>query len=231
MALVKLNSIVSASLVKVDGIAVAGISKILGQTYSSVPSDEDLTTYTEVDSGSEITVTTSKAQAIGLRRDSVSHVSYDFGASYFGNYDIDFEVKIDSGLGQGTCVLFAVSNTDGTHQDNITANDGILFFAYINNNNLNFTLKDYNTDLSDVYTDGGASSDILYCTAERLATTSTVKIYSDSGRTSLVDTLTISSVSTAFRYLTALASRDDPGAFAGDNIHGYTQNFKIITAS
>ena len=191
---------------------------------------ENLLTYTEVDSAADLTVDSTSVVFDTMRRDAVSYVYKDFGVNYFAEFEIDFEVKIDSGDSQGSALVCAVSNTIGTHQDMISANDGIAVYAYINAGNLRFYLADYNTDDSDFYTDAGSSSSILYCTFSRVNDTNgeygILDIYSDSGRTSHIDSLYIECETGDKRYLYVLASRDD-GSSPADTITGYTQNFQV----
>ena len=188
---------------------------------------ENLTTYTEVDSGADITVSASAAQFDTMRRDAVSYVYKDFGAGYFSNFDIDFEFEITSVSGNsGVTVLCAVSNTIGTLQDFIDNTDGIDALAFSNTGNLEILLTDRSNSNEDSYIDGGTSSNLLYCTMQRIGTTTTLRIYSDSGRTTLVDTLSITCETETKRYFYALISRDSASA-ATDTQTGYTQNFEI----
>jgi hypothetical protein len=191
---------------------------------------ENLTTYTEVSGAGAITVSTSAATFNTMRRDDVAYVYKDFGLNYFADFNIDFEAKIDATDTQGNTAICAVSNTIGTFGDMQTANDGIVVWAYSSASDLRFYVSDYNLDNSDFYTDGGTSSNLLYMTFIRNGSTSTLDIYSDSGRTSLIDSLSITSETGDKRYFYALASRDG-GTFPSDTISGYTQNFEIQFAS
>ena len=185
---------------------------------------ENLTTYTAVGSAGVFTLDTSAATFTAMRRDAVSYAYYDFGAGYFGNFDIDFEFEITAGTTIGLAVLCAVSNTLGTFEDQIVANDGIIANAYQNNGDLQIQMQDRSTGIFDAYADGGTTSNLLYCTFIRNGTALTLDIYSNSGRTSLVDTLSITCETGTKRYFYVLASRDqgtDP------LISGYTQNFEI----
>ena len=154
----------------------------------------DLTTFTEVDSAGDITVTSAQAAFDTMRRDAVSYVYDDLGAGYFTDFHLEFEVKIDSVSGfTGHVLLAGISNTVGTFDDQLTANDGIMFTVYSDSGALRFDLDCRSTDDTDSYVDGGTSSNLLYCTFERVGTAATIKIYSDCGRTTLVDTLSITS--------------------------------------
>jgi hypothetical protein len=194
------------------------------------PDYEDLTTYTETDSDSDITITENKCDVSSMRRDADSYVYKDFGAAHFGDFTINFECLVSGTHLNGSAVMCMLSNTVGTIQDQIVANDGIVFHASGGAGSLTFSLSDYNTDNTDSYVDGGTTSNLLYCTFTRVGTTATVKIYSNATRTTLIDTISITSQGTALRYLSVMASRDT----SGDGTHvmnTYTQNFEIISPS
>ena len=59
---------------------------------------ENLLTYTEVDSDSDITLSVSAATFDTIRGDAVSYVYYDFGADYFADFEIEFEVDGKKGV-------------------------------------------------------------------------------------------------------------------------------------
>jgi len=188
---------------------------------------EDLTTYTEVDQNGDITMTSSKADYVSLDRNAISYVYKDFGVGNFSNFDIDFEFYIDQGAPQGVAVLCALSNTIGTLQDMITANDGLQVFAYNNTNNLAISIRDWSGAGADDYiVGGGTTGGVYYSTFSRSGTTLTLTMYSDANRTAVIGTMPITCETTAKRYLHVLASRD-AADFGGDAITGYTQNFRI----
>lgn len=191
---------------------------------------EDLTTFTEVDEDSDITITSEKCTVDTMRRDAVSYVYKDYGVTYFDDFDVDFEVEVTAGDNEGNAIVFAFSNTIGTLQDMNVANDCLECSIYNNNGNLRFALICRNTDNSDTYFNGGDTSILLYTTLTRSGTTLTWTLYSDSDRTVVVDTLSITSETGAKRYLYVAASRDI-GTVPADTISFYTQNVEIITAS
>jgi len=192
---------------------------------------EDLTTYTEVDQNSDITITSPKADFVSLDRIANSYVYKDHGIDYFGDFDIDFEFYIQEGADQGLVVLFAVSNTSGTLNDMISATDGLTVFAYNNTNNLAITIQDWSNSNYDTYIfGGGTTSGVIYSTISRSVTTLTMSMFSDANRTVPIDILTLTSEAGTKRYLTVLASCES-AVSGGDAITGYTQNFEIIYAS
>jgi hypothetical protein len=198
---------------------------------------EDLLTYTEVDSDGDITVTSPSASFVTMRQDADSYVYKDFGASYFGDFDIEFEAEITFSEAQGAppagvsqALLCSVSNTIGNFPDFDTANDGIMIDTYNLTGQFLIRLRDFSNDNSDLYDMGGVFVwGKYYFKFERSGTTATCKIYSDSARTILVDTLSITCETGDKRYLNVLASRDQTPT-ASNSITGYTQNFDIISA-
>jgi len=205
-------------------------SSSISSSSTSYEPYENLLAYTKVDSADDITIVPLKCTFTTMRRDAVSYVYYDYGAGYFGNFKIEFEVKIDAGTQWGNVVLFGVANTLGTFQDIIDASEGMVFWSYNNNNSLRFTLTDYANIPGDIYTDYGTSSLLLYLTVKRNGTTLTADIYSDSVRETLIDALSVTCVTETKRYFYALTSRDSDTT-VGDFQTGYTQNFEIIYAS
>ena len=163
-----------------------------------------------------------------MRRDAVTYVYYDYGAGYFGDFEIELEVKIDGGTGYGSVLLFGVSNTLGTFNDMLPA-DGLLFWAYNNNNSLQFQMSDRENLPGLTCVVYGVSSNLLYVTFKRAGTTFTVDIFSDSTRETLVTNGHMSLTCTAGtkRYLYVLASRDS-NTTVSDTQSGYVQNVQIL---
>lgn len=215
---------------KVDGVSLSAIAKVLGITkaainkingLSAVAGGEDFTTYTEVDAGGKLTVISSKITAANLLRNEDSYVYKDYTAGFFNALDIDFEVFISSvsDAGQGIAVMgLTVSIVNDTTAWG-TSDIGVLFLAettirLIRGNQVAF-------DSSITLT----VNTLYYCTLARTASSDTVTctIYSDAGRTSVVDTLSISGygTGTTYRYLYGLASFNTVEAVRFD---GYIQN-------
>ena len=180
-----------------------------------------------MDEGDDIVVTAKRCAFTALPREVDSHVYDDYGSGYFGDFNIEFEAEITASDSQSILFLCAVSNTIGSGAAWISANDAIRVQAFNNAGSLEVRLKDENTDNVDNYVDGGSTMNLLYFTFERSSTTATLKIYSDSTRQTLVDTLTITCETGTKQYLYCCASRDDANAAT---ITGYTQNFEIVSS-
>jgi hypothetical protein len=135
-----------------------------------------------------------------------------------------------TGSSSAHIILWAVSDTVGDFNDFNTANDGIIVDFYRGATSTNFRIRDFSNDNQDTYTGLGNVTlwGPLYFRVERTGTTATCKIYDDSARTSLVDTLTITSTTAAKRYMYVAGCR---GGATSDLLTGYTRDFEIITAS
>jgi len=176
---------------------------------------EDFTTYTEVDSAGDLTVTANNVDIDTMREDAVSYVFKDQGANHFG----DFEHLI-----QGTYTTSQVSGRFGieslsnnlplTQQKMIDMSEGLyatFFRSSAGGNPYQIFLKDYNTADVDTMDLGAAPPYTRYMTFKRTGTTATLKIYTDAARTVLEDTLTITCVNDLYRYNGVAASRGTAG--------------------
>ncbi len=190
---------------------------------------EDLTTYTEVDSDGDITVTSSKCDVSSLKRIADSSVYKDFGADNFGALTHDFEVLWSARLepfpiGMVWHVSDTAASTLQTLLDN-TDGFGVFLNSGAAETDVFLTLQNFiDTDGDDF--DGPTVDTLYYVTIERVPSTLTCKIYSDSGRTTLVDTLTVTYNVTTLRYLGVCASRES-AAFEDSFMTYYTQNFDL----
>ncbi|MGW8301311.1 MAG: hypothetical protein ACWGNO_04540 [Desulfobacterales bacterium] len=159
-----------------------------------------------------------------MQKDAVSYVYKDFGSNYFGDFEIQFEAAITASDSGGQMVLCCISDIAGTKQDQFDGANGIWAGIY-NSGGLIIELVDGASVHSDTYNPGGSTLPLTYFTFSRSGSTIILKIYSDSGRTVLIDTLSASGASSAKQYMEVIASRDAAGS---ETITGYTQNFDII---
>src|SRR3990167_4178559 len=164
---------------------------------------EDLTTFTETDSGTDITVTATRATADTMRRDAVSSVHKDYGASYFsGTFRHDFEVFWSANSGtNGFGVPYSLSNTAPasgaiTYQNVSAANVGIMASLFYDGSTTKLYFREHAGDVEQSI--ALTLSTIYYCTVQRTIGSVQCYVFSDSGRTTLVATLTTGYVSTAF---------------------------------
>lgn len=197
---------------------------------------EDFSTYTEVDPGTKISITSTKITVTTMLDSDDARVYKDFGAGYFS---ADFEHLITvyqnsstvTGLGN---IVWGVSNittaevvAEGTQGIYVrmyeeTAGTASLFIRDHNGAN---SASDNNTALS--------LNTPYYLKIKRdeaIGTygTAYVYIYSDSGRTTLVDTLTITLSASSkldYRYVYAYAGwGSEAGSYSWT---GYTENLDL----
>ncbi len=199
-------------------------------SLASIPGSdplEDFTGYAEVDSGADITVTSTKVDVSSMDRGAVSHVSKSFGASHFGDFEHRFEVLISAQTGSAIHGHWGLANAASTLADIITANVGMAYFFTVNIHKI----KDWENDASDE-TGALSLSTLYYVTMSRSGTTTTARIhttdyYGEPGSVE-VDTLTYTSSSTAYQYVMACLSRDSS---SGSPTSFYTQNLDLQEAA
>ena len=188
---------------------------------------EDLSTYTEVDPNSHISATSSRMTGTGINRNETAYAYYDKGADYFAALDIDFDFCITELSANDLFGITGISNTLGA-QNTWGVND-IRVTAYFPGGTQ-----------ARLYLGTSSGSDYMqitvgttyYCTLERVAGNAAVnlKVYSDSGRTTLLDTLTIniSTASTKHRYIYGISSQYTDHDYAAS---GYVENVVINAVS
>lgn len=177
---------------------------------------EDLTTYDETDPGSKVSVTASKMLATDIfGNTAATHVEKDFGADYFSALDIVFTgCESSHDTGSGMYDTFAVTNSILTDSYN-GANTEDLFVGLNDDGGSGVNQRiifirgafvDYST-----YNPGVACGSVYYFRLVRTAhgTGASLFIYSDSGLTNLLETLTVSGidVNRTWRYIMPLTHR------------------------
>ncbi|MCH7662563.1 MAG: hypothetical protein IH859_01670 [Chloroflexi bacterium] len=191
---------------------------------------EDFTTYTEVDTSSRLTVTASKITGVNVDRDITAYVYDDKGVDNFNGLNIEFEIQVESASqaaswgGCGLTVSVVDSNVNWLNTDvfvRLRETSGSVF-------TLSLLRGDF--DAEDNFT--AASGTTYYCILLRTAgsDTITLEIYSDSSRTTLLDTLSVSGYGTGtkYRYLYGFANHDN-GTSARD-WDGFVQNMEVFAA-
>lgn len=158
---------------------------------------EDFTTYTETDPNSRITVTSAKVSWSGLTRNETAYVYADKGAAHFsGDFTHHFDGESTSesasdSIGNFWMLANAVKNMQALDTDG----DDYLACFYFDQTPLIFLReRDSSTNYQDFYS--GASATQYWYECERDETVGTygtiyLRIYSDSGRTTLLDTLSV----------------------------------------
>jgi hypothetical protein len=177
---------------------------------------QDLTTWTETDAAGDLTVTSGQITVDTIRRDATARVSLDMGASNIGNFSVDFETQVTAEQETGIFSPFCVSSALDSLGGHVTNNSGVLVSWYYGNPYWRLSLADYVSvgDPSQESLYSSTRPGKKYLTLTRSGATWTLKIYSDSGRTSLDATLTFSGTSTALRYFQAATGRGASGESA-----------------
>ena len=185
----------------------------------------DFTTYTEVDANAKLTVTATKALAADADTDEDVYLYKDLTANALDGLDVDFEIFQNATSDNSVHCGMAISNTVGSVNDFAATDISVL--AWEGAGALYLSLWRGNAVASDAKS--GLSLDtIYYCSLKRTAGSDTVtcEIYSDSGRTTLVDTLSVAGFSTTkYRYVYGFINRNT--ATGGENFDGYVQNLTL----
>jgi len=170
---------------------------------------EDFTIFTEVDEDGDITVSQNLIQVDTMRRDVRSYVYKDYGPDYFGDFthDIDIDWTAVSATA-ATAVVWALTNNSYTITEMDSNSDGIRVFVHFDGTDYVIWLSDRVDGVYDSYTFGSSLPGKRYLTIERSGTSITCKIYTDSARTNLEATLSITGTSNAFRNLFGLMSAE-----------------------
>ena len=170
---------------------------------------EDFTDYTEVDEGSDMTVTASKIAVSTMERGRNSYVDDSKGSDHFGNFEHLVKLVWTSRSDQyAKAAFWALHNGRHTLTSMGLYNEGLAVYMYTNGSwHDTLTLTDYTNDNGDTYDIGvDQLPKTYYCTIERDGTTLTCKIYSDASRTNLLDTLSITCGTTAYEYVSGVAN-------------------------
>ncbi|MCK4777593.1 MAG: hypothetical protein KAS39_04390, partial [Actinomycetia bacterium] len=93
---------------------------------------ENLLTYASTDPEGRYTITESTCTFTDMERDDIEWLAKDFGAAYFGDFEVDFEFEITDIDNVAVAILFGVADTLGTFQDMQNAGEGITFYGYGN---------------------------------------------------------------------------------------------------
>lgn len=172
---------------------------------------EDFTTYTEVDPDTCLTVTANKIAAVDLDGDFDTYVYADKGASHFGaTFDHDFKFTTGAHSAQAWAIVWAVSNSVDDALNWYSDQDEALvcWLGVDADRIILWNMEDRSSDYWDLGSDWAGIP--YYLSANRTSeTTMSIRIYSDSGRTTLIDTISVSVTSgRRYRYVFGLNSRN-----------------------
>jgi hypothetical protein len=188
---------------------------------------EDFTGYTPEDPNSDFTITASKIAFDTMTAAVDAYVRDNKGSGYFGDFEhlLSGEytsVTVANYMSVGFWGLSSVSAAHTVTEMN-TENDGLILYGNYNGTNVRYYIKDFTNDNSDIWASGAIGTQYWF-TVERAGTTLTCKIYSDSGRTTLVDTLTLTCNSTTQQYIYGLLGQGGAGS---QTTTGFTENLDL----
>lgn len=192
---------------------------------------ENLTTYTENDPNSKWTVDSTKAEGSNVSGgDGTSNLYKSFGADHFDALNLKFTAYLSSSAAasatNGPC--FATpANPDTFKRASLGTTEPWVFIAHtaLPNDRIRFWAGDGSAGTDEYVCSNNTP---YYLLMERAAgnDTITVKIYSDSARTNLLDTLSVSGFGTTkWRYLYGWISH--PDGDPAEDWYGYYENFDL----
>ena len=183
--------------------------------------------FTEVDTNSKLTVTATKATGADVDADEDVYLYADKGAGYFNALDIDFELYLASTSDNGAFGGMAITNTVNDISG-LATTDIVVFIAKAGGTSTINLVRGANV-ATDAAPDTIIFADtVYYCTLTRVAGNDScvVTIYSDAGRVTLLDTLTVAGYSTTkYRYVFGFINWNT--ATGGENFDGYVQNLEF----
>jgi len=208
--------IVGLLLVYLSLFGVSGFGLLLTGT------PENLTTYTKVDSGGYLSVTSSSVIATNMPRSAVSYVYKDFGVAHFGDFQMQFEAQCTA-VQLGTGVIFlCLANNIGVSVQMSTITIGF---------GLGYDASGYQFVFGDGRVTGGSSVwqvpnpfAMYYFDLSRTGSLATLRVFTSSAYTNPVATLT-SAIGDRFQYLYVAQSLGVSTASA--TVSGKTQNLII----
>jgi hypothetical protein len=184
---------------------------------------EDFTTFTEVDSASDITVTATKVSWDTMARNAVSYVNKDYGVDHFVDFEHLLTINTSANDPGGACDYWNISNESvGTHY-NVATHLGILLY-HLGEAGLVIIMD---TDANHFAYWGRSAPFTYYVTLSRNGTDVVCRFYGDAGRTNLLNTLSIAGTTRAYRYLSVAGSWVSSGS---DSITGYSENLDLQEA-
>lgn len=188
---------------------------------------EDLTTYTEQDSTNKISETTTRVTAANVVMDVDTYLYKDFGIGYFDAIDFDFTGYDDGGSTSGHYAGFGLTNS----LNDVSGFSGTDVSILLNQYEGGFRVQLWVGVIvaSDVY--AATANTPYYFTLFREAGNDNISlfIFSDSARTSLLDTLSVAGLGTTkYRYIMPFV--DFNSGDGGRIFSGYIENVDLKQA-
>lgn len=195
-------------------------------TTTSVDSKEDFTTYTWNNGHSHLSRSATRVTATNLPRDVDEYLYANKGTDHFDDFEHLIDVNLIGGAGDGLYAVWALWNVLDDYWGAHSANEHGIGVVIQNAGNKIFLMESHSGTLYNTEYYGITPGTTYYLTIEKIGTTLTCKIYSDSARTNLLDTLQYTlHASTKWCYLYSAQSWND-GAVA-KAVSGYCENLYL----
>jgi len=180
---------------------------------------ENFTTYTEVDPGNYLSVTSQSVTATNLPRSAFSYAYKDFGAAHFGDFNLQFEWQASAMQPGSACYILILANNIGASTEMSATTLAICenYFSGI----YEFTCGDGR--VSEKAWETTAPFAMYYFDLTRTGSVATLSIFTSSAYTNPVTTLTCT-IGDKFQYLYATQSAGQTGTVT---VSGKIQNLRI----
>lgn len=193
---------------------------------------ENLTTYTEDDSGNRLTLS-GNYKVIGddMPNDEDFHLTEDYGAAYInGDFSIDFDANCTGVSNFGIYQPFALSSIAASYSEIETANgDSLLIRAFWINGDIGvqiISIEGGVISTSSSYVEVSDNSITKYYTFRRTGNTAYLDIYDDSDRLSLNTTLS-RALGSALPFQFVQAIQGWGGGSSLQKMDGWTENIDL----
>lgn len=212
----------------ISSILIAGLLFLPAFVFAS-PGIENLTTYTEQDTGNFISETATRVTGVNVPGQNYDVLLYyDKGVNYFDVLNINFEIYMnDMGIYSNGLGGIAISNTL-EDISNLADTDIMAIGEDVGGANVGmiFLVRGSAWSSYDFFT--GSVETLYYCTLIREAGNDTIilKIYSDATRTTLLDTLSVTGIGTT-KYRYSVAFLNNNNGTPSRIWSGYIQNIDL----
>ena len=199
--------------VRADGTQVISLT-LTGDTWIASSSPyEDFTTFTEVDPGSTVSVAANTITVTQMQsRSTDTYVYKDYGAGYFDDFVHSVDTSANYSDSSDFCLVWGLSDTVNDQEQ---WNDGLVVYWFDYGTGFRLVIGEMvNTVLTnESYSGIIADATTVYPKITRTGTSYKLDIYSDAGRTSLIETVGPITVDTqTYQYLYALSSKNSAGS-------------------
>ena len=176
----------------------------------SFPLVYDLTEFTEIDPGNDVTTSSDNVVVSSMIRNTTTTLYKDFGPDFFtGDFEYQWSFVLSGATGAGTAHMLGFSNAYYPTKDNKDDNDDGIYCGIKTSSATSFRifLTEADDGYDNPYTPGGGPTQNWWFTLTRVGTALRLLSYSDAGRTNLLDnSLVAQSAARAYRYMYVFSS-------------------------